>query len=126
MRFLEKCKDGGPLSPVDGYVLIELKGWFSVILLRFNTGAREAYHSHAFNAISWFLTGETVEHFTANTPAKYRKGLCKPHVTLKSTQHKYVCYKPAWCLTIRGPWIKSWRDGNRYLTWGRKVIAEIF
>jgi hypothetical protein len=125
MRFLEKCKDGGHQSPVDGYVLIELKGWFSIILLRFNPGAREKSHTHAFNAISWFLSGSTTEYIQGQSP-KHRTGLCLPHITTRNVNHRYNCYKPAWCLTFRGPWVSWWKDGTKYLSWGRKVVAEIF
>ena len=55
MKLFSKCKDGGKESPVDGYFLIECKGLFSVALLKFNKGGREAYHTHAFDAYTWFL-----------------------------------------------------------------------
>jgi hypothetical protein len=51
MKFLSKCKDGGPESPVTAYVLVEIKSLFSVMLLHFS-GTREAFHSHAFNALT--------------------------------------------------------------------------
>ena len=125
MRFLEVNKDGGPKSPVDGYTLIELKDWFSVSLLKFNRGHREGMHSHAFHALSWFVSGHVVEHIQ-DGPQRVRKGLCFPHFTSREKIHKYVTHKPAWCITIRGPWRKWWKDGNQYLTWGRKVVAEKF
>ena len=58
MKLFHKSKDGGPDSNVTGYWLIEWKKAFSVVLLRFDAGTREAYHNHAFNAISWILKGE--------------------------------------------------------------------
>lgn len=59
-NFLVKKKDGGPESPVDAYFLVELKGLFSIALLKFNKGCREAFHSHAFDAWTWFLSGDLV------------------------------------------------------------------
>lgn len=60
-HFLSKCKDGGPESPVDAYFLIEIKSFFSIALLKFNKGGRENYHTHAFNALTWFLSGNLME-----------------------------------------------------------------
>jgi hypothetical protein len=58
MRFFHHGKDGGPESPVEGYWLFEIKWLCSIVLLKFNDGGREAYHSHAFNALSWLLKGD--------------------------------------------------------------------
>ena len=67
MKFLFKAKDGGPESKVTGYWLIESKRWFSIALLRFDEGSREAFHTHAFNAISWVLWGELLEYVRVDT-----------------------------------------------------------
>lgn len=53
MKLLFKRKDGGQQSTVTGYWLIEWKNVFSIVLLKFEKGTREAYHTHAFNAFSW-------------------------------------------------------------------------
>ena len=60
MRFLEVTKDGGPDSPVTGLFLIEIKSLFSVVLLKFG-GTRENFHSHAFNALTFWLKGAVME-----------------------------------------------------------------
>ena len=52
MKVLYKGKDGGNLSTVTGYWLIECKNLFSIVLLKFEGESREAYHTHAFGAIS--------------------------------------------------------------------------
>ena len=57
MRFLKRMPDGGPERSVTGFWLIECKSLFSICILRFNGPSRDAYHSHAFNAISWLLRG---------------------------------------------------------------------
>ena len=62
MRFFSKVKDGGPESTVDAYFLIEIKNWFSIALLKLHKCSRENYHSHAFNALTWFIKGDMVEH----------------------------------------------------------------
>lgn len=56
MKILLGQKDGGPDSNVRMRGL-EIKGLCSVLELHFAPGSREAYHSHAFNAVSWVLSG---------------------------------------------------------------------
>ena len=36
---------------------------FSIALLVFEDGSREAYHEHAFNCVSWVLSGHLSENF---------------------------------------------------------------
>ena len=50
MKLFHKSHDGGKNSGVTGYWLIEWKSGFSIVVLRFSKGTREAFHSHAFNA----------------------------------------------------------------------------
>jgi hypothetical protein len=49
--------DGGKDSGVTVYFLIECKALFSIGILYFREGTREAYHNHAFNALTWWLKG---------------------------------------------------------------------
>lgn len=126
MRILSKVKDGGPDSNVDAYVLIEIKSLFSIMLLKFNKGSRENYHSHAFNALSIYLTGCTDEMFI-NRPTIRRKGFNIKY-TPRNMFHKIFAYTNAWCLTFRGPWCDTWQEYNKEsdkyttLTHGRKEI----
>ena len=57
MKLFHKSHDGGKNSGVTGYWLIEWKSGFSIVVLRFSKGTREAFHSHAFNALTWWLKG---------------------------------------------------------------------
>lgn len=129
MRLFQKVKDGGPESPVDAYFLIELKGLFSVALLKFNEGHRESYHSHAFDALTWFLSGELVEDNLHAHPERYRRGIL-PKVTPRSQMHRVKAYKDSWCLTLRGPWNDKWQEYNpdtkmfTVLTNGRKIVSQ--
>ena len=50
-------KDGGPESTVTGYWLIEYKPLFSIVLLKFEGKSRDAFHTHAFNSLSWLISG---------------------------------------------------------------------
>lgn len=140
MKFCELAKDGGPESHVWGYWLLEIKSLFSIVLLRFENGSRDAYHNHAFNCISWVLKGELAEHvgaittdpdgnfpeFTHGITYNYRPSL-KPVFTYRTTNHKVVSYGRTWVLSFRGPWAKTWKEtvnGEEIvLTEGRKVVG---
>lgn len=137
MKLFHKSKDGGPESNVTGYWLIEWKPVFSIVLLRFDKGSREAYHNHAFNAISWILKGRLREHTLT-----YTNGSCVtvadvdwlrpsilPIYTSRDRMHQvYGEAETTWALSFRGPWKDVWKEYfpklNKFvsLTHGRKEI----
>ena len=134
-RFLESRYDGGKDSPVTGYWLVEMKNWFSIALLCFNPGHRENYHSHAFNAYTWFLSGSVLEDRIVKDKQSIHQ--CRswgpsiiPKYTPKDNCHKVSVKgnKPVWALTFRGPWDKYWYEYNEsddeiiVLTHGRKRV----
>lgn len=126
-QFFSKAKDGGPNSPVDGYFLFEIKGLCSVALLKFNKGTREQFHTHAFNALTWFISGNLVEEKVNGDLYLYKRSIF-PKITLKSNNHRVIALKDSWCLTIRGSWDNMWTEYDKktgkttYLTHGRKEI----
>ena len=61
MRALSKTKDGGPKSSVEAYFLFEIKSIGSIALLKFNKGGRKEFHTHAFNALTWFIASSLKE-----------------------------------------------------------------
>lgn len=132
MKFFTKRTDGGPDSNVMGYWLIEWKSLFSIALLRFSKGSREAFHSHAFNSISWVLKGVLFEQRVLNEGLKgsYFIPSLRPVITTRDNLHKVFGVADAtWVLTFRGPWSKTWKerfpDGKEItLTDGRKVLPE--
>lgn len=134
MRLFAYGKDGGPESLVWGYWLIELKWLFSIVLLCFEDGTREAYHDHAFNAVSWVLRGRLREQYLGSfgdihithTPT------WRPIITRRSTFHQVRSTGRTWVLSFRGPWADRWHeyvqgDGPTAaiitLTHGRKEVA---
>lgn len=125
MKILFKASDGGKDSGVTGYWLIEWKSMFSIVLLRFSKGSREAFHSHAFNALTWWLKGRAVEHFEDNSPPKTWTPSIKPKYTPRRCFHKIFAEDVTWALSIRGPWEKTWfeKRNNTYMTLsqGRRV-----
>lgn len=131
MRVFYKGKDGGSESTVTGYWLIELKWLFSVVLLRFDPGSREVYHSHAFNALTWWISGEVVEYVCDSrnviTDVTWRPSFI-PKYTPRRCCHKVYALRRTWALSFRGPWSQYWHeydpkeDEITTLTNGRKII----
>ncbi|MCP4899859.1 MAG: hypothetical protein GY906_23065 [bacterium] len=127
MKLFRTTKDGGNKSHVWAHTLIELKGLFSIILLRFEDGSREAYHTHAFNAVSWLLSGLLKEHRIGRS-LLHRPSL-KPIWTARDNMHKVVSSGRSWVLTFRGPWAPTWTEFNEKgklvtLTHGRREVAH--
>lgn len=128
MKLFHKAKDGGVESKVTGYWLIEWKSVFSIALLCFDRGSREAMHNHAFNAISWVLKGALTEWLPNGDPVCYHpSGL--PIYTSRNRMHMVRgMADKTWVLTFRGPWDNTWKeqfpDGKEItLTHGRKEVA---
>ncbi len=132
MKFLKRGKDGGPYSTVTGYWLVEIKSLFSIAILCFDNGSRDAYHTHAFNCISWVLRGCLVEHHRTKVGEPQRidsySPSLRPVITRRSTFHRVVSIGTTWVLTFRGPWAKTWREfspvsnAETTLTSGRKIV----
>lgn len=127
MRLFETAKDGGDKSTVTGFFIIEMKWLFSIVLLHFADGSRDAYHFHAFGALSWVLKGKLTEHMLDGRVKVFTPSL-RPKVTPRKCFHKVVSDKDSWVLTIRGPWINRWREYHPQtkefvtFTHGRKVV----
>lgn len=125
MRLLEKVPDGGKDSGVTAYILIEVKSLFSIMLLHFNSGSREAFHSHAFNAITIWLKGEVREDELEGGWKYFSAGRWK--YTPRTMFHRiFASSRGAWALSFRGPWADTWQEykNGQYLTLthGRKEI----
>jgi hypothetical protein len=128
MKICYTGKDGGAESTVWGFWPIEIKGLFSVALLCFEDGSREAYHNHAFNSVSWVLKGHLHEDVMQNGThcygVQYTPSLW-PIFTGRDRMHKVSSYGRSWVLTFRGPWRDRWQEylpkeeRERTLTHGR-------
>lgn len=125
MKFFAKRKDGGPESTVTGYWLAEIKSLFSVVLLRFDDGSRDAYHSHAFHSLNWIIKGQVKEELLDGELHEYRPSVL-PIFTSRERFHKVVSKGTTWVFSIRGPWVDTWQElnskGFQTLTHGRKVV----
>jgi hypothetical protein len=83
-------------------------------------GSREAYHSHAFNAVSWVLKGQLTEHPIAWTyypvrqfmelPVNIYRRCFRPVHTPRNMMHKVESAGDTWVISFRGPWTKKWME----------------
>jgi hypothetical protein len=132
VKFLWGSKDGGPESNVRMWG-IESKLLGSILVLHFAPGSREAFHSHAFNAVSWVLNGFLYERVRmVDQPEDYAESWWhhpswRPVLTRRSTFHKVSGGRHgSWVLTFRGRWHRTWQDGQPEspdtLTHGRKKV----
>lgn len=128
MKLFKYMRDGGPESRVDGYWLAEIKSLFSIALLHFWDGSRDAYHSHAFNSVSWILKGRLTENMLDGRVNVYKPSL-RPVYTSRKDFHKVVSSADTWVLTLRGPWANTWKEflpqSSKFitLTHGRKIVS---
>lgn len=127
MKFFRKAKDGGPESTVTGYWLCEIKSLFSIVLLKFENGSRDKFHSHAFSSANWVLRGHVIED-TLDYKTRYYGPSLIPVITRRSRFHKVISRGTTWVLSIRGPWSKTWQEYDpntrefSTLTHGRKIV----
>ena len=114
MKLFFKSKDGGPESNVTGYWLIEWKKVFSVVLLKFDKGTREAFHDHAFHALSWVITGKLTEECLVYRHCVGYNSMhpsIVPVYTSRNRMHKvHGETDSTWVLSFRGPWNKTWHE----------------
>jgi hypothetical protein len=128
VKLFQKSHDGGADSGVTGYFLIEWKAGFSIVLLHFRAGSREAFHSHAFNALTWWLKGSVKEMFPNLSWYRWRPSF-RPKLTPKHNIHKIIADRPgAWALSFRGPWDSTWKEQKNgfetTLTHGRVIVDQ--
>lgn len=110
MKLFEWAKDGGPESHVTGLFLVEIKSMFSVVLLKFEKGTREAYHSHAFNAFTLWLKGEVIEEFPNGKKSYWEAGMVK--YTPRNLFHRVRALVDTYAISFRGPWVTRWYETN--------------
>ena len=135
MKLLSYGKDGGQDSTVWGFWLFEIKPLASIALLCFEDGSREAFHSHAFNSISWLLSGALLEDVVDDKNGERIYGVnympsMTPIYTSRKRMHKVFSLGRSWVLTFRGPWASTWKEYlpklKKFvtLTSGRKIIEQ--
>lgn len=142
MKIMWGTKDGGPDSNVY-YYGIESKRFGSITLLLFKKGSRPVYHSHAFNSVSWVLSGGLREKCLGygmrydGEPLGPRCVISDnfyfpsftPIHTYRTTYHMVEgISENNWVFSMRGPWDNTWYETHPdinaeiTLTHGRKVV----
>jgi quercetin dioxygenase-like cupin family protein len=127
-EFLKRRKDGGEQSHVTAYFLVAIKPLFTIALLHFADGTREAFHSHAFNAITVVVKGSFCEEYLEGKKVYFEAGDVK--YTPRKRFHKVRSFGDTWALTFRGPWADTWKEflpeRNKFitLTHGRQVVQQ--
>ena len=89
-------------------------------------GARESFHSHAFNAVTWWLTGSVMEIVYGDRNYRFKPSWI-PKITKRDRVHRVYAHETTWALTFRGPWSDTWfeidKNKNKTtLTHGRKIL----
>jgi hypothetical protein len=126
MKLFSVSHDGGKKSGVTGFWLVEIKSLFSIVILKFNKGSREAYHSHAFNAVTWWLKGRVTEHHLDGRVIKWKPSII-PKFTSRECTHKVYANETSYAISFRGPWSKQWSEytdkQHTVLSSGREVVS---
>jgi hypothetical protein len=130
IKLFHKSKDGGLESTVTGYWLIEWKQLFSIVLLKFEGPSRKAFHTHAFNSLSWLIKGFLVETFQDGSEPKQYLPSIFPFTTLRDNFHRVDSIGISYVLSFRGPWSKTWLEntdesGTYTLSDGRVKLPTI-
>lgn len=115
------------------YVIFEHKYLFSIIIYNWKTIKQNRFHSHAFSAIAFLLSGKyeqevytqgTIRNDTVNQ-------WLKPRYLPKNYTHRIMKADPnTWTIIFTGPWIKYWYEyfdnTNTWVkySWGRKIISK--
>lgn len=123
------------------YTLFESKRLFSIIFYNWKTIKQNRFHSHAFNAIAFLLSGQYEEETYSVVKRNVINQWLKPRFLPRHYCHRILKAAPnTWTLVLVGPWSKYWYEffdnakevgaGNKYYecwvkyTWGRKVISK--
>jgi hypothetical protein len=118
---------------VIAWVIFEWKLLFSIIIYHWVTIEQNRFHSHAFPAFAFLLSGSYEEERMVNG------AICRHTVTQwlrprylpRNYTHRILKAQPGtYTLVLVGPWIKHWyewfEDTNVWVkyTWGRRVVSK--
>lgn len=115
------------------YTVFEHKYLFSIIVYHWKTIKQNRFHSHAFAAIAFLLSGKYVQEV-------YKNGIIEenvvnqwlsPRLLPRNYTHRILKADPnTYTIVFTGPWMKYWyewfQDTNTWVKygWGRKVISK--
>jgi hypothetical protein len=115
------------------YTIFESKYLFSVLIFNWKSIKQDRFHSHAFSALCFLLSGSYEEEtfngveIKPNTVDRWMK----PRLLSKSYTHRILRAMPnTWTLVLVGPWQKYWYEYFAEtktwvkLKWGRVVLSS--
>lgn len=115
------------------YCIFECKYLFSIILYNWKTIKQNRFHSHAFSAIAFLLSGAYEQEVYKNGQIRTEKvnNWLTPRYLPKNYTHRIMkAESRTWTIVFTGPWMKYWyewfEDTNTWVkyTWGRKVLGK--
>lgn len=118
---------------ITAYTLFEHKYLFSIIIYNWKTIRQNRFHSHAFAAIAFLLSGKYEQEVYKNGKISIQivDQWLKPRYLPRNYTHKILKADPStYTIVFTGPWMKYWyewfQDTNTWVKygWGRKVISK--
>jgi hypothetical protein len=115
------------------YTIFESKYLFSIIIYHWKTIKQNRFHSHAFPALAFLLSGSYDEEVVVAGKISRRtvSSILKPRFLPRNYTHRILQARPkTWTIVFTGRWIKHWYeyfdDSKQWVkyTWGRKVISK--
>lgn len=115
------------------YTIFEHKYLFSIIVYNWKTVKQNRFHSHAFPAMAFLLSGKYEQEVYKNGEIKvdYVNQWLKPRYLPRNYTHRIMKAEPnTWTIVFTGPWMNYWYeyfdDTKTWVkyTWGRKVIEK--
>lgn len=116
------------------YTIFELKWLFSIIIYNWKTIKQNRFHSHAFPAYAFLLSGEYEEEVIRNGVMSKRtvNQWMRPRWLPRNYTHRILTAKPGtWTIVFVGPWRKTWyewfEEENVWVkyAWGRQVVEKL-
>jgi len=114
------------------YTLFEWKKLFSIIIYHWKTIKQNRFHSHAFPAYAFLLSGKYIEEVIENGKVvqKTVNQRFKPRFIPKKYIHRILRAEPrTWTIVFVGRWMDYWFEyfDNKKIwvkySWGRKKIG---
>lgn len=133
MLFFKKKRVELGTGYIMAYTLFESKHLFSIIFYNWLTIEQNRFHSHAFPAVAFLLSGSYEEEYLDLGQVKINKvnAWMKPRYLPRNYTHRIMVAAPrTWTVVFVGPWSDNWyewfQDSKVWVKygWGRKVIDK--
>lgn len=118
---------------INAYILFEWKKLFSIIIYNWKTIKQNRFHSHAFPAYAFLLSGSYTQEVYSKGEIKTQEvnSWLTPRYLPRNYTHRIMKAEPnTWTIVFVGPWHDYWYeyfDENKVWVkygWGRKVLEK--